>query len=251
MNRQILYRLITLAVPLLCIFVAAIVIFYEIHRLSQLRADLNETQKHVVALDQLVKEIQQQPPSAVLPADVQSPTEQPRFLTLLRAYADASHVQLTRWSNAAAAQAPVGGAAKSGLPSGVAPITSAVEISGAYNDVRAFLYRLIAAPRLFSMSDMVWARADKGASTLLKFNLTRYVAPAGSAPPQNMDTAYKAMDRLPDPFHDSPDGEHKTFSYLKPPGLSKEPVVQELPILDAKADRESHSPQNAAQERVR
>jgi hypothetical protein len=252
MKKPIVYRLVTLLVPLICLFVAGVVTLYESHRYHQLQAELSRTERQLTDLNRLIKEIERQPPVAILPADVQSPKEQSNFLTLLRAYADGSHVQLTNWSNTAQA-APTEGEKRT-LPSDISAIVSAIEITGTYKDARLFLYRLMSAPRLFSMGDMAWGRNDKWPITSLKFTLTRYVAPSGSIALRNLDVAYKSMWQLPDPFaKKTPQvtAQATDPNSMLPLGLRKEPVYNDLPGPYSKATKNEHSTQGASQEVVR
>src|SRR5580693_3688539 len=99
MNKQSVYRLAILMFPVVSLFVALVVIIFESHRFQQLSHDLKTTEEQTTQLEHLIKDLEAQPPVATVPVVAQSQVEQPDFLNLLRTYADATHTQLTRWSN--------------------------------------------------------------------------------------------------------------------------------------------------------
>ena len=178
-----------MAAPLICFFIAVGLVFYEVHRLHQLRDDTRQTQQQIAQIDKMLREITQHPVATKIPAVGISPTEQVDFLNMLRLYANESKVRLTRWSNATPIAPSSSGTAsadahKAALPPGVTSVASAIEVGGHYAGVRQFLYYLLSDRRLINMTDLKWSR-DQWPTTKLTFTLTRYIsqqaAPAAPA----------------------------------------------------------------------
>ena len=181
MNKPSIYRITAYMIPIICCCIALGVIIYEAHRLGQFRRELTDTDTQIGQIQNLIKVIESQPPISVVPVVEQTSGEQPDFLKLLRSYAGVSHVQVVNWANSGGASANASGDAAKKLPPGVSSVASTIEVSGKYNDIRIFLYRLILGARLLNISDMTWNRTgDKWPITHLKFNLTRYVATPGN-----------------------------------------------------------------------
>lgn len=190
-SRKILYRQAVLVVPIISFFVVAMLVLFEAHKYRQVGREVDYTNKQINQLGILIKEMDARPPLTVIPVILQSPVEQPDFIDVLRSRAEGTHVTLSKWANAAApannggTPAPASeanpGATRS-LPQEVSTINCTIEVTGQYNDLRHFLYSLQDAPRLFTLSDMVWSRNNKWPETTLKFNLARYVTLSGSAP---------------------------------------------------------------------
>ena len=191
-SRKVLYRQAVLLVPIISIFIVVVLTLYEAHRVRQSERELVVTRRQIVQLDALIKDLDAKPPISVIPVILQSPAEQPDFIDMLRSRAESNQVSLTRWANAAVAASNPGaaGGAASALPPEVGAINCSIETTGTYNNLRHFLYSLQDAPRLFTLSDMVWARTDKWPNTSLKFNLARYITMNGPAPA-----------RMPAPIH--------------------------------------------------
>lgn len=178
-SRKVLYRQAVLLVPVISIFIVVVLALYEAHRYRQYGRELVVTQKQITQLDTLIKDLDAKPPITVIPVILQSPVEQPDFIDVLRASAEKNHIVLNRWANATG---PAGAGASTNVPAEVTAINCTIESAGTYNNLRRFLYSLQDAPRLFTLSDMVWTRNDRWPTTTLKFNLTRYVTASGSAP---------------------------------------------------------------------
>jgi hypothetical protein len=182
-SKKVLYRQAVLLVPIISIFVAVVLTLVEAHRYREYGRELVVTQRQINQLDILIKDLDSKPPISVIPVILQSPAEQPDFIDILRSRAEQTHISLTRWANTAAA--PNSAAASGGgtpLPAEVSAINCSIEVAGKYNDLRHFLYSLQDGPRLFTLSDMMWARNEKWPITTLKFNIARYVTMNGPAP---------------------------------------------------------------------
>jgi hypothetical protein len=181
-SRKVLYRQAVLLVPIVSVFVGVVLTLYEAHRFRQLKRELVVTRKQNEQLNALIKDLDSKPPLTVIPVILQSPAEQPDFIDMLRTRADHSHISLSRWANAAAPNPGTNADGTSAMPTDVSAINCSIEAVGRYNDLRHFLYSLQDAPRLFTLSDMVWSRNDKWPITALKFSLSRYVTMTGTAP---------------------------------------------------------------------
>jgi len=179
-SRKVLYRQAVLLVPIVSIFVAVVLTLYEAHRYRQYGRELAITRIQINQLNILIKDLDSKPPLSVIPVILQSPAEQPDFIDMLRSRAEQSHIALTRWSNAA--PAPSNAAGGTPLPAEVGAINCSIEAAGTYNNLRHFLYSLQDAPRLFTLSEMLWARNDKWPITTIRFNLSRYITMNGPAP---------------------------------------------------------------------
>ncbi|HLV79662.1 MAG TPA: hypothetical protein VKT32_05245 [Chthonomonadaceae bacterium] len=202
MNRSSFYNIATIAVPLTCFLLAIGLVFYEIHRLSTLKAESHQTAQQIAQVEKIIHDIEAQPPSEKIPAVPQTANEQVDFLNVLRLFASESRVTISRWSNATPL-APVttsnapgnngsGNNAGSSLPSGITPIASSVEVTGPYSGVRRFFYDLLQEKRLINMTEFRWSRGQYP-QTHVSFTLTRYVSPppatatsaSGTATPTN------------------------------------------------------------------
>lgn len=190
-SRKVLYRQAVLLVPIVSIFIVVMLTLYEAHRYREFGREVVVTKKQIAQLEALIKDLDAKPPLTVIPVILQSGVEQPDFIDVLRSRAEQSHVILNRWANATVLAVGTGAGnpgatgASSGppsLPSDVTAINCSIEAAGTYNSLRHFLYSLQYAPRLFTLSDMVWQRNDKWPITTLKFNLTRYISLSGTAP---------------------------------------------------------------------
>lgn len=191
--------------PILCFGLAAGVSMHQANRLHKLNQEWRQVGKQLAAMDSLTVVAGAKPRLVRYPTVEQSPNEQPLFLNILRAYALETHVKVMRWANSSsvAKQASTSSAnganaekPPAGMPPDVTPIASVVEVSGTYNDMRRFLYRLMRSPRVLSLSDIRWMREDKWPVTHLNFTLTRYVAPPGKAALRDAEASAKLRDPM-------------------------------------------------------
>jgi len=170
MNKHSLYHIATIVLPFLSLLIAAGVAYVEINRLHLLESDYSHTEQQIGILEQTVAAQRGTPPGAKRATAQISPHEQTDFLTWLRQYAAFTHVQISRWTNTP----PSAGSA---LPASVAESNSTVEVTGAYGNIRQFLYNVERdSPRLLNLSNVNWNRGTPPV-TRLTFTLTRYVAP--------------------------------------------------------------------------
>lgn len=171
MNKLSFFNSAALVLPLVSLLIGGGVAFYEVNRLHQLDAEFANTKRQIALVDRALAVRREAPLHTRRATVARSRHEQTDFLTWLRTYATLTHVQITRWSSvspAASAAAP--------LPLGVTALDSTLEVTGAYNDIRRFLYSIEgASPRLLNLSNTNWSRVQSGA-THLTFNLTRYTA---------------------------------------------------------------------------
>jgi hypothetical protein len=192
-------------IPILCFGFAAGVSMHQANRLHKLDQEWRQVGKQLAAMDSLTVVAGAKPRLVRYPTVEQSANEQPLFLNILRAYALETHIKVTRWANvssvanqASTSSTNATNAEKppAGMPPDVTPIASTVEVSGTYNDIRRFLYRLMRSPRVLSLSDIRWMRDDKWPETHLHFTLTRYVAPLGKASLRDVEASAKLRDPM-------------------------------------------------------
>jgi hypothetical protein len=189
MNKLSLYHIATIVLPILSLMIAGGVAYYEINRLHELEADLARTEQQITSTERTIAATRSNPGGSKHATAVPSPHEQTDFLNWLRMYANLTHVQITRWSNAPAASTSAAG---NSLPAGVTPLESAVEISGQYNNMRQFLYNVEHdSPRLLNLSNTNWSRGTPPL-TRLTFTLTRYLAPQAAGEPEGVTTSSAA-----------------------------------------------------------
>ena len=200
MNKAQVIRIISIALPILCLASAGWAVIFQVRRMAVLREELGVTERNIKAEDMLSKELIVAPPNTRVPAVAPSVLEQPEFLNYLRVVAHATNVRLVKWSNTPVVQTtnadgkPVD--PNSVLPPGVAAIQSSIEIGGSFNNIRQFLYFVSKSRRLLNVTDLKWSRlADKWPQTSASFSLIRYVsdaAPPGTQPQPNIGAAAKA-----------------------------------------------------------
>lgn len=199
-SRKVLYRQAVLLVPVVSLFVVVMITLFEVHRFRQSGRELTVAKKQIVQIESLIKDLDAKPLLTVTPVILQSPVEQPDFIDVLRSRAEVSHVTLIRWANSSGPVSPGATGGASPMPAEVSSINCTIESAGTYNDLRHFLYSLQDAPRLFTLSDMVWSRNDKWPITTLKFNLARYITSIGTAP-VHIPAPVKATAESPNTVH--------------------------------------------------
>ena len=184
MNKIQLHRLLAAVVPILCLAVGGWVVWSQKTRLESLTAEYQRVEKNLKFQKDMIAAIGNEPLAQKEPTVASSDAEQAEFLDGLRTIAKESGVTLTKWTNVAApAQDPE--KKDAGLPQGVSPILSTLEVNGPYPNVRQFLYTIARAPRLLNFSGIRWARSTSGDNTDLSVTITRYVsatAPAAASP---------------------------------------------------------------------
>jgi hypothetical protein len=191
MDKQTKFRMATVLFPLVAVIVGGVIYRIESNKLHRFEADLKAAEVQLASVKQLVKEMEGQKRVGRTPTLAMTSREQPVFLDMVRKTADASHIQLVRWTNApvpAVSKADKEDSSKRIYPDDVTPIAGNVEISGRYGDIRNFLYNVLRLPRLVNMSEVKWSRGSKGHQQSVTFTLTRYVAPIGKAP-EDVDPA--------------------------------------------------------------
>lgn len=191
MNQKAKLQVATILCPAASLLVVCALGSLGNSRARGLEVDTATLHQQIVAAKQLLVEVEGQKHFVRFPTAEQAPQEQPAFLNQLRAYADLNRVRINRWAVTAAPPHNTD-AQRRPLPPDVIPLSSALEVSGRFADVRMFLYDLLRSPRLVNMADMRWTRALPGCVTTLSFMLTRYVVPPGKAT-NDMSTAVAAM----------------------------------------------------------
>jgi len=172
-------RTLSWLMPVLCALVIAGVVGRQWMALQALGREHRSVEQDIAVVENSLRQLDAAPPPSRIATEELSNREQVSFLNMLRGYADAWRVRLVRWSNGTPiAPGMAAEGAPNRLPEGVYAIGSAVEVAGAYNDVRRFLYDLQRSPRLYNLSEVRWTRGDKWPITMASFTLTRYVTAA-------------------------------------------------------------------------
>ncbi len=196
MNKVALQNFAMIVAPLLSISVAGGGTIYQFRRLQRYQDDLAAKRKQVSILEGSLREMQIKKILPRIPIALQSPREQPEFLNAVRSYAEPLRVQLSRWTNAinkpALAQNNTANGENKEAPKEYQAIANTLEVKGKYTAVRAFLYQLLRAPRLYTLNDVKWSREAKGGLTTTSFTLTRYVTAPSSSIAQVMQAHAKA-----------------------------------------------------------
>ncbi len=169
--------ILTLLLPVICIAMVAWMIFHEVRRMNQLHDDLIQTEKQIAFVEDMRKKLAETPQKPRFPTAEQTPREQTDFLTTMRLFSEANRVSMSKYSGTPvvpiSASAPGSGPIR---PLGVISIPSAIQVTGNYASVREFMYSILHSPRLFSMTDIRWARGQKWPMTSLTCTLIRYVS---------------------------------------------------------------------------
>jgi hypothetical protein len=167
----------TVVVPLTCVLGMGVLVYMQYLRMRGIEDERAQTEANIRIVEGSLQRIMESPPPPRRPAEFRTRGEQVDYLNTIQAYALASRVRITRWTNFAplAPQTTSGGLRPAAMPKGVVAVPSAVEVAGSYANVRAFLYYLQRSPRLFSLNDFKWSRGDKWPSTTVAFTLTRYL----------------------------------------------------------------------------
>ena len=167
--------------PLLCILIAAALCFVQYRRSAALDADISKTNNQIALVSRKLAEFETTPRKSRSAAALLTTDEQPAFVNWLRMTASFARVKIIKWTNVKSPAAATGttedktAKAKNPLPRNVSALTSAVEVGGTYSDIREFLYSLLRAQRLLTMTGIQWTRDDKWPATKVTFTLTRYV----------------------------------------------------------------------------
>src|SRR5256885_15437671 len=99
MNRQRLSQTAIYLVPLACLLLAGGVTVYEWRRISQYEGEQQVIRSNAQMVENLERAVAAQPKPTRIPTAELTPGEQPDFLNILRIYANASGVKITKWSN--------------------------------------------------------------------------------------------------------------------------------------------------------
>lgn len=183
-------NVLTMLLPLVALIANVGVVLTQKGRVDDIDTRRQKTEENIAAVEAAIKRVDESPSPPRMPTMEQSPREQVDFLNMLRAFASASAVKVDQFNNSTPV-APSSGsgtdASKTVIPGGVLAISSSVEISGPYNNVRSFMYDLLRSPRLFSVNDLQWTRGMPYPKTVASFTLTRYVTPAPVGVAANLD----------------------------------------------------------------
>lgn len=178
MNKPLLLRIAIIVVPLVSMLVSGVVVGLQVLKLQAATARSLTIRRDLGQVDRALEAIRLRPAAVRVAAVKSTALEQPQFLDILRAYAALSRVKLTRW---VAVPPPQPGEEKDKaalpLPDGVIALPSTVEVEGDYGQVREFLYRLMYAPRLYTMTEPIWRREETRGGTRVTLTITRYLTP--------------------------------------------------------------------------
>src|SRR5205823_4507049 len=135
--------------PILCLLIVFAIAFLQYRNVTALRGEMDKADAEIAVVDRKLKEPPTGQASTRIAAVGLTPQEQPTFVNWLRETAVASHVEVSKYTSMAAPPPPAATApdqpkdpnAPKPLPRGIAPLISAVEVSGTYADIRDFLDR--------------------------------------------------------------------------------------------------------------
>ncbi|MDE2127474.1 MAG: hypothetical protein KGJ62_12880 [Armatimonadetes bacterium] len=184
MDRKLIYKIGTVAAPVLCCCFAVGIGMFEFMRLTNLRYQEASGTAQISDLQNALRDLANRPKSARVPVVADSNMEQAQFVNALRVIADTSKVSLVRWSVGQTAPTTGPGSATKGapgskFPTGVSPMTNLIEINGTFAHARTFLYNLARYRRLLALDDLHWQRTNGWPVTDLSFTVTRFIVPAG------------------------------------------------------------------------
>lgn len=169
-------RIAMILVPIGCFILVCVEVGIQVVRLRAASLEAARIDREMATVEQGLADIGKRAVPTRVAAVPATPKEQPQFLDVLRAYAALSRVKLVRWD---AVQPPPPGQAQSKtdlqLPDGVTAMVSTVQVEGRYGQVREFLYRVMYAPRLYTMTAPTWRRDPARATTHITLTITRYV----------------------------------------------------------------------------
>ncbi len=176
----------SIAAPIFCLLLAIGTVLYQYLRLTNARTDLVTTRNQEKTLDQSLAATAASKGIIHTPSVPETPQEDTQFLTGLRQAAAESGIQIVKWSSSSR-PAGTGGASGTATPNqkqpaalkGLTEILSDLEVFGPYDNVRAFVMRLEASPRLLNMDHVSWHRGQKDGTRLFMI-LTRYVSSPGA-----------------------------------------------------------------------
>lgn len=176
MSKALWLRIAMFVVPIVCLVVSGVVVSMQVAKLRAANADSKRIDRDMALVDKGLEAIKLRPAPARVAAVKATPLEQPQFLDILRAYAALSRVKLVRWV-AIAPPEPGKEDPKAGapLPEGITAMASTVEVEGDYGQVREFLYRVMFAPRLYTMTEPTWRRDQTLGGTRVTLTITRYL----------------------------------------------------------------------------
>ena len=184
MDRKLIYKISTVAAPVLCCCFAVGIGMFEFMRLTNLKYQEASGTAQISDLQTSLRDLANRPKSARVPVVADSNMEQAQFVNALRVIADVSKVSLVRWSVGQTTPTTGPGSATKGgtaskFPNGVSPMTNLIEINGTFAHARMFLYNLARYRRLLALDDLHWQRTNGWPITDLSFTVTRYIVPAG------------------------------------------------------------------------
>ena len=184
----------TFLLPIMAVVAVGFFIVIQWNRLHTLQAQQQKTEHDIVFLDNLFLQMKARPAMSKVAVVPPALDEQSQFLDMIRKFADQNQIHLVRYTHRIVAPSAADSteAKKSGIPLGVLPIASEVEVSGNYNGIRHFMYQLLHSPRLYNTTDLKWSRESNGEKwpiTHLNFTLLRYVSTPIIPPKPTGDSA--------------------------------------------------------------
>ncbi len=173
-----MYRVMSVAAPVLCLGVALGMSSYEMMHLHRLEKQIAETRDENKEARTLLQSIQKSGDAGFLCTAPDSRQEQVEFVNTIRKIADTCHVKLTQWAPSAVSTLGVPDSADEAAKdvlSKVLPTANQIGLNGSYADVRSFLLALQGQDRLVTVTSIKWVRAAKPPETAIVMVVTRYI----------------------------------------------------------------------------
>ena len=177
-------RLVSVGLPIACLFIALGLGGYEYLRKINAHDELLATRTKLAAVQQDLRNVIRDPVMAArFPAALDTKQEDTHYLEQLRQSAQECGVQIVRWVRIDQPKPGTSNGNTTAGPApdlkGLTPVVSDLEVYGPYESVRAFVRRLENSERLLNMDDVSWHRGQVD-GTRLFVKLTRYLSAPGS-----------------------------------------------------------------------
>ncbi|RYG29292.1 hypothetical protein EON81_26975 [bacterium] len=180
MNRALLTRIAAVAIPGVLALILIILAVVQRNRFIRDTVERQQVEAQIAGLLRAMDEQMANAPTkvAAIPEDA---LEESTYLTFLRSSAAQTNVQISRWTADTRPTDTIKTPASPAL-AGIMALSGKVEISGNYRALLAFARRLEEDNRLYSLSTLMWNRAEGTEDVRLTTQITRYVFVA-TAPP--------------------------------------------------------------------
>jgi hypothetical protein len=183
-------RLIGWAIPLVCMAIAFYIVMGQYAGLRKANDHLVSAQRHESEATDTKEKAERASGKLHVAAAPASDREESEFLKGLHMRADTAGIRIAKWTSRGLDMPPKptdGSADKTENPAtqGILKYSGTLSLVGSYQGIRAFLAALGQSSRLFTFSEMHWARkeGDRAGGTLqVDTTISRYVDPAVAKP---------------------------------------------------------------------